>query len=522
MRITSPVAAFVALSLMTSSAFALSEPDGTNIPDDGSGLLQQLFTSAGDPISPTADGSTTPNAFSPLCGFTATFVLHSAGYVLGLAWYNETGAPPQPSDLHVIIPAGAPIGQVFTGTDIKNDPNYKGGLVGFAIVGQQTHYTNPNYNPTCDAPFLCNPQGGHWIEALIYPSKKTPNAFYIAFEDGNSNGFGFGNDGDFNDDVYFLTGITCQGGGGPCDTGKPGICGPGIDQCTGNGTLCLPLSPATAETCNGLDDDCNGMTDEGNICPADYVCDKGTCVMSCNGGEFNCPPNLVCSMDGYCVDPACANVPCPQGQVCVAGACKGPCDPPINCPLGQVCLVGGCVDLCANAMCPAGGVCEKGVCVANCDCQPCAGGKQCDSMSGKCVDPGCVAMNCAAGTVCVNGQCVDACAGAVCPPGQACVSGNCVATMTSSTGAGGAGGNSSGTSSFVGAGGDGATGTSTGSKSTSDGAGGGFGGSGGEAGPRPGSKGGCGCEVSGGEGGEGFAIAALALAIAGARRKRRR
>src|SRR5262249_9104182 len=157
----------------------------------------------------------------------------------------------QLADLHEIVPAGAPLGQVINGVTIKNDPAYKGGLVGFALeVGgsEIAHFTNASYDINCTS---CNTPG-HWITAIVYPSVVTPNAYYICFEDGTTTYYGWSNDGDFNDDVFFLTGITCAGGGQPCDTGKKGICASGVSQCTANGTICQPVTAPATEACNGL------------------------------------------------------------------------------------------------------------------------------------------------------------------------------------------------------------------------------------------------------------------------------
>ncbi|MEZ4471428.1 MAG: putative metal-binding motif-containing protein [bacterium] len=52
------------------------------------------------------------------------------------------------------------------------------------------------------------------------------------------------------------------GGGGACDTGLRGVCAVGIERCTGGNVGCIATAEATPETCNGLDDDCDGSTDE--------------------------------------------------------------------------------------------------------------------------------------------------------------------------------------------------------------------------------------------------------------------
>ncbi|HVY44878.1 MAG TPA: hypothetical protein VHB21_03325, partial [Minicystis sp.] len=486
--------AFAVVSSLAAGAHALTEPNGLQIPIDskpqnGELQLYDLFTMQGDPVDWQADAGTQPATFSPLCSFTATFVLNQAGSHFGLAWYNATGSAPPPSDLHVIFPPNTAVGTMVTSNVIKSDPAYLGGFVGFALVGGQTHYSEQQWDPVCSG---CTPPAP-WISALVYASKNTPNAFYVAFEDGGMgpNPGDFSNDGDFNDDVFFLTGLTCAGGGQACDTGLPGICAAGVTQCTPNGVVCKQENqPAPKETCNGLDDDCNGMVDDGgDLCPTNYVCDKGTCVKKCGSGEFVCPSGKQCDQ-GFCVDPACVGKTCDAGEVCVGGTCKAPCDG-VVCPYPEVCRVGACVDPCAGVTCDPGQVCSGGACVPSCTCFPCAGGKACDTSSGQCVDPSCVGVSCDAGKHCVSGSCVSDCAGASCPAGQTCEMGRCVDSSGSNSG----GGTPASTGVF-GTGGSG-QGTSMGSRGMGGSAFAGGGGTGGSSG----SSGGCGCRVAGDGGG---------------------
>ncbi len=518
MRRTSLLASAAALALVAASSSALAtvtQPNGLVVPLDsmnGEVQLYTLFTNLGEAIDWKTDAASTPDAFSPLCDFTAKFVLKESGASYGLGWYNSTNQAPTAADVHVLFTASAQVGDMITSSDIKNDPAYLGGLIGFALLAPQTHFSEAKWDPVCTG---CAPPGP-WVSALIYASKNIPNAYYVAFEDGamGATPGSFGNDGDYNDDVYLLTGLTCSGGGQPCDTGLPGTCATGVTQCSANGTTCKGLAAPAAETCNGLDDDCNGTSDEGSLCPASFVCDKGSCVQACNSGEFACTLDKVCNTGGYCVDPACKDVTCESGKVCVAGVCKGPCEG-VTCPFPQTCLGSGCVDPCAGVKCAAGQVCDKGACVTACSCAPCAGAQACDAMSGLCGDPACVGVTCGAGTHCVGGACVDACAGAVCPTGQACSMGQCVA-VAGTTGAGGSTGTGFG---FGGEGGSGSSVTGgTGSMMTTTTAG--AGGSGGAGGTGSGASSGCGCSVIGEpESGTGLALCGLLLAAARARRR---
>ena len=448
-------------SLATGTASATTtEPDGTvvpivNAPEDATTVqvyghhstLGLLFSTRGEQIDSQVDAHTTPTIFSPHCDFTGTLVLHSAGCQMDFGWYNvdvNSASPPRDDQVFLLVPRDANpsnfplVGDTglstFSSSDILSDPRYGGGLIGFAIKNSrqpncpQAHYSEARLNPTCDdGTGHCPSATGvrpaaPWIMAVSYQSTVSANAYYLAFEDQPAGM----NDGDFNDDVYFITGITCKGAGAPCSTGRPGACASGIQQCAKGGALtCVPTNVATAEVCDGVDNDCNGIVDDGSaLCPAGQVCSRGACVTGCSG--TTCVAGQVCTVDGVCGEPACQAVDCPDGQRCAAGTCAPPCAG-VTCPLGQACRAGACVDACLGVRCDDGFVCIDGTCQQGCNCQACPTGMSCGD-GGRCIVDACKDVTCAAGTTCDAGACVDNCAGAVCPTGETCLAGRCVDT----------------------------------------------------------------------------------------------
>jgi MYXO-CTERM domain-containing protein len=419
----------------SSNVSALSQPDNTVIPV-GNGL-QALFDSRGEAINALNDALTLPETFTPSCDLSFEVLERNAGYLNTFGWYNIGPNAPANNSLYEFLACNDGVGTIKT-LNIGNDPLYLGGDIGFYQgagpqpcppgPNPQNHeslfYSQKGYNPD-------GTQQNPFIHLLIYNSTVVPNAFYFCWED-----LLVGGDNDFDDLVTFVTGITCTGGGGACQTGQLGICADGAEQCQNGQLECIPLNQAGTETCDGLDNDCDGEPDEGEICPDGFVCDKGSCVPVCSGGEFTCPADKICNGDGICVDPTCVDVTCPSGTKCVQGLCQAPCDG-VVCPYDQVCLVGACVDPCDVLTCDPGQLCVSGVCSEECQCAGCPMGATCQ-MDGLCLDDDCIGVDCPAGSHCDNGTCVDDCDGAVCPSAQTCVMGTCIDDPGG--GGGGAGG----------------------------------------------------------------------------------
>jgi len=113
----------------------------------------------------------------------------------------------------------------------------------------------------------------------------------------------------------------------------------------GNDTDCLDddpdVHPDALEVCNGLDDDCNGATDEAPTefcddvcCSFELMCDGSACVPRCEGDNDICGEDL--------------DVCCGDDEVCFAGTCVVPgddCEFTEECPVGQICAqsTGQCV-----------------------------------------------------------------------------------------------------------------------------------------------------------------------------------
>jgi len=185
----------------------VAEPDGTLVPRNGNNgetELYQLWPALGESIDWQEDAKIAPQTFWPGRSNTFDYVLNQSGNHFGLGRYNATGSMPQASDIHVFVPVSTPVGTTSSSESIASDLTYSGGKIGFALMGSQTHYTEYAYNPVDTNASPPAP----WKLVLIYQSTLHPDSYYFAFEDGTATSTLFGNDGDFNDEVVLVTGIT--------------------------------------------------------------------------------------------------------------------------------------------------------------------------------------------------------------------------------------------------------------------------------------------------------------------------
>lgn len=218
--------------------------------------------------------------------------------------------------------------------------------------------------------------------------------------------------------------VQCPEAGQACETSNLGVCKSGHIQCnSGSAPTCVADVEASSEICDGLDNDCDGMIDDGeNLCGGGNVCSRGFCLTACS--EIGCEAGLACNnTSGLCEPVGCENITCPEGEVCVGGMCQGACVG-VTCPHGTSCRNGSCVDLCRTQTCDECTVCQDGMCIPKCTMGSCAPSETCQP-DGRCLLTSCVGITCTSEQFCQNGSCVDLCTGVVCPRGQLCASGRC-------------------------------------------------------------------------------------------------
>ena len=203
------------------------------------------------------------------------------------------------------------------------------------------------------------------------------------------------------------------------------VCGtpscPGKRACGDTGLSACDATATTAESCNGIDDDCDGLTDEGgngqalcddgNPCTADTCdpakgCQHAPTTQPCNADNSQCTANDACT-DGKCT--AGTALVCDAGNPCTDDTCV---------PNSGCVVVSGEGKACDDAnACTDADKCAQGKCAGK--------AKACDDKN-PCTQDVCLAGACT-GTAIDGAPCSD---GDGCTGGDTCAAGTCKGTAT--------------------------------------------------------------------------------------------
>ncbi|MFT7582686.1 MAG: hypothetical protein ACI9MR_004369 [Myxococcota bacterium] len=222
--------------------------------------------------------------------------------------------------------------------------------------------------------------------------------------------------------------------------------------CSNGGVLdsCAPgIGDGVDDSCNGIDEDCDGHTDGGYVSVATTCGGSGVCAgaggTSCVDGETldSCMAGTATGADDDCngIDEDCSGTAddnyADTATTCGAGECAA--TGTLSCVDGN--LADSCVpapdcSVCEPA-CGAGETCDSGTCVpdtATCD-PACGAGETCTD--GRCVpDTATCDPACGAGETCTDGACVPdtATCDPACGAGETCTDGACTDDMSTTTG----------------------------------------------------------------------------------------
>jgi hypothetical protein len=180
-----------------------------------------------------------------------------------------------------------------------------------------------------------------------------------------------------------------------------GKCAGKLVACVDGKSQCDAPQPAP-ETCNGKDDDCDGVTDNAQICEDGNPCTQGICNTS---GTCQQQP-----LSGPACDDGNA---CTGGDVCAAGSCQGKtalgCDDGNPCTKDLCAGAGGCQHSPQDGPCgDDGNACTLDVCAQGACSHPAAKeGDACGGDSSACAQAVCTGGICKAMSVKDNVPCVD-------------------------------------------------------------------------------------------------------------------
>ncbi len=279
--------------------------------------------------------------------------------------------------------------------------------------------------------------------------------------------------------------------GALCNNGQMGICRRGattVCSTNGNDVSCpvMAITPGV-ELCNGLDDNCNGMTDDGTVAGVGDVCgvEIGECragTFSCKSGKLECSTMMSMGSDELCdgkdnncngqadeglgggecvpstqpwtlaqlktgecrvgtlvckgqVPLACEGAIGPRDEICDGkdNNCDGVADEGSDlCVAGRICLMAKCQLLCQDSEfpCPVGFACDTAskpnICRSTkCQGVDCDPGFRCDEGDGICKNP-CQGVVCQEPKTCFEGECGDCTTRpSLCSATELCLEGRC-------------------------------------------------------------------------------------------------
>jgi hypothetical protein len=211
---------------------------------------------------------------------------------------------------------------------------------------------------------------------------------------------------------------------------------PGTRECTVGGLTDCDAKTPEQDICNGINDDCDGATDEvppgeHGLCDDSNPCTQDTCG-GIDGCQFepldgeSCDDFSKCTSDDQCQGGQCLGTPvlCDDQNQCTDDTCDlfagcqylataGPCDDGDMCTLDDVCKGGVCSPGLA-LVCEDDNPCTQNTCEAILGCLFVPASKPCDDGN-----------VCTIGDVCSEGDCASGAVNLPCDDGNSCTLDSC-------------------------------------------------------------------------------------------------
>lgn len=334
-------------------------------------------TSTNNPLNAIFSATTSPEIFAipkknNVYGIvTVTDLIEGAGYENSFGWYNID----DPANLYVITPcADEPTSTRTVDFQMEfNQGHYKGGFIGFFLITPEQQPNPNNCGSVGNVGYLYYTEqakngDGNYVHYLLYSSKVDPLTFYFGFED-----LWRGGDNDFEDMFLKVTGLlapctptaeicdgldnNCDGlidnntidSGGNCGATDTGECSYGTLICQNSALVCIGAVGPSPEVCDNLDNNCDGLTDNNTI-DSGTACgtDVGECAYGtnqCIGGSLVCvggkgPTLELCNSLDDDCDGTTDESTIDAGGPC--GSDVGACDPGVlTCIAGTIECIGG-------------------------------------------------------------------------------------------------------------------------------------------------------------------------------------